>query len=237
MHGTNNIGAYYAVAWKPKNQKTIAKSLNQDVDIKNLMRECAKIVLIECNKYIPKDSGNLRRNGYTININKSTKNPWVMITYHNTKDMPYVMYQYYGKIWRNNYAVLEAEPFNPNNLKRRQVWLRHTGEWRSSAHKVPTNKSFHKHPTTFTLYKKVYIPGKAAKDITPKRFNWRKQMEGRYQKVPYARGVIRGYKYAGSKPKWVEIVDKQKDTNSGYMAKIIKLVTELYGKSVFRKKI
>lgn len=241
MHGTNaDGGVYYALAWKPKNQKTIAKLENPDVDITNLMKESAKIVLIELNKYIPKDTGELRKQGFQVTVNKSTKTPWFKITYSNKK-LPYVMYQYYGKIWRHNFAVLEPEPYNPNNLKRRQVWLNHTGEWRSTAHKTPTNKSFNRHPKTVTLYKKVYIPGKAAKSILKdkkyNRFNWRKQMEGHYQKVPYARFLIRGYKYKGSRPKWVEIVDKQKNTPKGYMRKVRKLVEKVYGKSVFKRSV
>ena len=60
----------------------------------------------EVNRYIPVgDSRHLQEKGYELKAG-ITKNqgPYFRLTYRNTPEVPYVMYQYYGEVWGKNYA-------------------------------------------------------------------------------------------------------------------------------------
>lgn len=106
------------------------------------MWDAAHIVLDSINQYVPEKTGKLKKKGYVLSVSNSKINPWFKIYYRNTSTMPYVMYQYYGKVWGPNYPIFEAENFNPNDLKMRKMRSFHTGKWYSAKKKHETYRKF-----------------------------------------------------------------------------------------------
>ena len=110
--------------------KRIVEKIN-DEDIRRAIGEdLAHMVLDEVNKYVPESSGKLKRAGYRLHSEDRGTQTMSMISYNNTRKVPYVLYQYYGIVYGPNYATWSATQYNPNDLRMR-VGAVHTG-WVSS---------------------------------------------------------------------------------------------------------
>lgn len=71
----------------------------------------ADMFMAEVNKYVPESSGDLKRKGYVLRTYTPSKKPaWFKVTYRNTSKLPYVLYQYYGKVFGPNRAVFSQGP-------------------------------------------------------------------------------------------------------------------------------
>lgn len=104
--------------------KGLDKSLQKDAV--NLL---ADMFMEEVNKYVPEDSGALKRGGYVLRTySPKGKVAWFKVTYRNTKALPYVMYQYNGVVYGPNFAQFDSagnqipgawksgkKPKHPNN--------------------------------------------------------------------------------------------------------------------------
>ena len=174
-----------------KKWQKLPSQIQNGVNTKKLAWDMAHIVLDNVNQYVPKFTGNLQRKGYHIQISNSEVNPWFKLSYRNTSNLKYVMYQYYGKVWGPNYATFELlgpEEFDPHDLRLRESnpRYRHTGWVSSKKTRHETNRYFRRRKKTIWLNK-----GKSI--------------------------VITGY--TGNKkaqPRWVEYAADRANTASGY---------------------
>ncbi len=138
-------GPIYKKIYIPKWMHTLPDRVKRKVNTKKICKKMSDIYLEKVNPYIPEKTGRMKRDGYLLQIANSRIKPWFKLTYRNTSKLPYVMYQYYGEVWENNYPKFETTPerFNPDNLKLREarIFHRHRG-WFSSKHKTPTHRRF-----------------------------------------------------------------------------------------------
>lgn len=104
--------------------KGLDKALQKDAI--NLL---ADMYMEEVNKYVPEDTGALKRDGYVLRTYAPKgKTAWFKVTYRNTSALPYVMYQYRGIVYGPNFAQFDARG---NQIP---------GGWRSPKVKRPQTK-------------------------------------------------------------------------------------------------
>lgn len=161
--------------------KNLDKELLKHISTKQVALDMVEIFRSAVNPYIPSDSGTIREKGYVIQLSNNKKAPWGKLIYRNTKEVPYVMYQYVGKIWRPNFAIFEREmeKFNPKSLKLRPANIKYNFVgWRTSK-KVPRSPT----PLNFRRRKvrRVFKRGNIVKEYT-----------------------LYGYHNRNSQPRWVE---------------------------------
>lgn len=69
------------------------------------MLEMAESLRHKVNQYIPAGrTHKLQNKGYEEHAGTKGGTPYFTLQYRNTEEVPYVMYQYYGEIWGDNYA-------------------------------------------------------------------------------------------------------------------------------------
>lgn len=140
------------------------KNLSKYVSTKQVAFDMEEIFRAECNQYIPVNQGNIRDHGYHVTLSNNKTKPWYKLSYRNTKALPYVMYQYIGKIRRPNVPIFERniEKFNPNPhswvLRKARFKYKHIGWFTPKNRKTyETNLNFRRRP--------VNLPLKAAKGV------------------------------------------------------------------------
>lgn len=108
----------------PARLQHLDKSVLKYVSTKQVSLDLVEMFRNSVNQYIPADTGAIRDHGYVIRLSNNKKLPWGKLTYRNTKNLPYVMYQYVGKIWQPNYApfTIVATPDGKISCKWTKVW-------------------------------------------------------------------------------------------------------------------
>ena len=72
---------------------------------KKTMTEIAEKLEKKVRQYIPNgDTGKLRNKGYEIKVGIKKGVAYSLLRYRNTEEVPYVLYQYYGRVYGFNYA-------------------------------------------------------------------------------------------------------------------------------------
>ena len=120
------------------------------------MTRLANSVRKELNTYIPSHTKTMQKEGYEIHVGiKKNIGPYFNLEYRNTPEVPYVMYQYYGKIWEKNYTIFTpvitlskgtVNRFSPAN---RRGIKRSGNSWMHSGFRTP--KGAKKHPTARSI--------------------------------------------------------------------------------------
>lgn len=115
------------------------------------------IFINEVNKYVPEDTGKLKQKGYKLAIHTpKNKTAWFKVTYANTEDLPYVIYQYNGVVYGPNRALFAQGP------SRTGATGVHIGWYSPISPKRKTNRILgHPARTTITLRdgRIINIPG------------------------------------------------------------------------------
>ena len=94
----------------------------------------------EVSRYIPVGKTHrLQRKAYTLTTGRAkakgkngVSDPWFKLEYHNTEEVPYAMYQYYGEVWGPNYATWQADITLQKKASDTKIAWKHTG-WVSKA--------------------------------------------------------------------------------------------------------
>lgn len=193
----------------PRWKKLDAK-IKSRVNTKKLMYDLSNIMLDSINQYVPKNTGKLREKGYVRTTANSKTNPWFKIAYRNTSRLPYVMYQYYGKVWGPNYPKFsgEQEKFNPEDLKMRSAKIKYKHEgWYSSVSKKETWRQFARR---------------------------KKTVKFKYGKYKGRVVTIKGYTTTPRKiqPMWVEYAEQHKYDFTGYHQPMISLIEKTFRNAI-----
>lgn len=90
--------------------KRFRRTLSKEFTTKT-MKNVGEKFRQQVNRYIPVgDTHNLQKKSYTLTTGKTRREgPWFKLEYHNTPEVPYAMYQYYGEVWGPNYAKWQAD--------------------------------------------------------------------------------------------------------------------------------
>lgn len=126
----------------PGKLRNLDKEILKYVSTKQVSLDIVEIFRTFVNPYIPSDSGTLRENGYNIELMNNKKIPKGKLSYRNTADVPYVLYQYAGRIWKPVYA-----PFVVSGTPDGKAHCKWTGEWKSS-------KKYPRHETAIKFRRK-----------------------------------------------------------------------------------
>lgn len=163
----------------PGRLKNLDKQILKYVSTKQVSLDLVEMFRATVNQYIPTDTGAIRDHGYVIRLSNSKKEPWGKLTYRNTKDLPYVMYQYVGKIWQPNYA-----PFTVVATPDGKISCKWTKQWKAV-------KNRPRHQTALNFRRKHSA-------------RWFKvSTTGLRYKVDFY-----GYKNKNSQPRWVEYAER-----------------------------
>lgn len=85
----------------------IVKALDESVQ-KDAMEKCGEMLKDHATKYIPTRTGTLANSGVVkTGVNKHSG--WVKLTYSDTPNIKYAMYQYNGIIWDFNHAKFRKD--------------------------------------------------------------------------------------------------------------------------------
>lgn len=192
----------YLVPGKLTKLKDFAKYVN----VKQLSYDMAEIFRADVNQYIPSRSGAIRDRGYVIHTSNSKKNPWFKLQYKNKPGIPYVMYQYMGKVWGPNFAIFEPIGIASYKAYDLKIQYEHIGWTSSKKHpRHPTNRNFRRRAAT-----KVLDTGKVIK---------------------YA-----GYSHRNSQPKWMEYAFKNSKGLGSWREETNRYVERVYASVLTQQK-
>lgn len=211
--GSGMKGVYTRV-YIPRKLRALPTTLKKNVNIKQVCYDCATMFVNSANRFVPKDTGALREKGYKIHISNSKDKPWYKVQYRNTAKLPYVMYQYYGKVWGPNYAKFTGT-VSDKITKKKGKWVLQKREadikwdhvgWVSSKNRHETSRKFRRRKKTIYIAKNKKI-------------------------------IINGYKYRGSHPKWVEWAETHSKGFYDYISGNCWYVESVYQAAITGKKI
>lgn len=173
----STITPFYTVC-APGNLQNLGSKMLKHISTKQVALDMVEIFRSAVNPYIPASSGALREKGYRIDLFNNKQKPKGKLVYRSTKAMPYVMYQYVGKIWQPNYA-----PFTVLATPDGKVSCKWTKEWKAA-------KKRHRHATALNF----------RRNHTSKWFKI--SNTGLRYKVDFY-----GYRNKDSQPRWVEYTE------------------------------
>ena len=153
MASDSGNGIHYKIDIS-KDIKYMDKKVIEKVNKKQLSYDLAQLLLQDINKYVPRDTGDLRDKGYVLYYWKNSNGPGFTIKYRNTKELPYVMYQYYGYVWGPNRPKIDMED---NGLTLKGAQLKHVG-WYSpkNIQKRNTGRKFRHSRKKFQIKRGIF---------------------------------------------------------------------------------
>lgn len=191
----------------PKWRK-LPEKIRRKVNSKKLMWDAAHLVLDSINQYVPEKTGKLKKKGYVLSVSNSKINPWFKIYYRNTSSMPYVMYQYYGKVWGPNIPKFDKKMLRITDIALPKAEFKYTPKgWYSGKHKHETYRKFARRKTVVKFKRGPFA--------------------GRY-------AIINGYTKNKQRvqPKWVEYAERHKDDFGGYAQPVKLLIEKTFKKAL-----
>lgn len=178
------------------------KDIVKYINTKQVAFDMAELFRTDVNQYIPSRSGTIRDKGYTIQTSNSKIKPWFKLQYKNKPGIPYVMYQYRGKVWAPNFAIFEPVGVLSYKAYDLKLQYEHIGWAVSKKHpRHPTNRNFRRRAAT-----KVIGEGK---------------------KIVYS-----GYSHRKSQPEWVDYAYKNSKGLGSWKEEIPAYIERVYASAL-----
>lgn len=134
------------------------------------MQKLAHSLQHEITRYVPVGKTKNLQRSYIIDTGRDrSRGPWFKLEYLNTEKAPYTMYQYYGKVWENNFPIWQANIKLEKSRGDTHIQWQHIG-WmsRKGVPKHETNRPLGTKGTIKTPYGMAQIKGYTKKKPKPK---------------------------------------------------------------------